>query len=56
MARTQLSGKYVPDKNGKLKPVLKLNEINISPPATVSRYPDSPALSKIWRWIKSRIL
>lgn len=63
MAKNQLKGKYVPDKDGKLRPVLKLTEFNVNLPVSVSCHPYSPILSKspawysrVWHWVRNRIL
>lgn len=63
MAKGQLRGKYVPDKDGKLRTVLKLTEIKANVPVSDSCYHDSSNLfnspawyNRIWFWVKNRIL
>ena len=61
MAISKLKGKFVPDKNGKLKPVLKWTEtyVDFTAPASFassSLFTKPPALfGGLWRWIRNRI-
>lgn len=62
MVKGQLRGKYVPDKDGKLRPVLKLIEMNANLPEAASCCPHSPMSSKppawysrVWLWVKSKV-
>jgi len=61
MEKCQLKGKFVPDKDGKLKPVFKLTEINVNLPGPASRHlqcagPPRPSwCGRVWRWLTSRL-
>jgi hypothetical protein len=58
MARNRFKGIYVPDKDGKLRPVLRLSDTNAYLPATASTlsdqsaYPDYSLIDKTWKWLK----
>jgi len=60
MVKNQIRGKYVPDKDGKLRPVLKLIEMKVDLPVSSSHNPFSPVLSpawysRAWLWLKNKI-
>ena len=58
MASNSFKGIYVPDKDGKLRPVLRLTDTSNYLPATASTipgqtaYPDSGLLNRTWKWLK----
>ncbi|MDD3653647.1 MAG: hypothetical protein PHO01_05615 [Desulfotomaculaceae bacterium] len=59
---SQLKGKYVPDQDGKLRPILNLIEFNINVPVSASNSyygllsnSDASWYKKVWLWIKDNI-
>jgi hypothetical protein len=55
----RFKGRYVPDRNGKLKLVIKLMNINVDLPGSSNAYSSSllkpPAwYGRLWLWLKSR--
>ena len=63
MRNVKFKGKYVPDRNGKLKPVLRYTDININLPESACRYRPHPGKSpakawynKIWDWFAKNFL
>lgn len=62
MGKVNFKGKYVPDKNGKLKPVLRFTDINVNLPETACRYRHHAGLSpvnawynKVWDWLTKKL-
>ncbi|NPV72509.1 MAG: hypothetical protein HPY89_01675 [Pelotomaculum sp.] len=58
MDNNQLKGKFVPDKNGKLRPVLKLTdyEISVLRNCPSSLIKQQPWYTRAWNWVRKRIL
>ncbi|MCL6638814.1 MAG: hypothetical protein K6T80_03925 [Firmicutes bacterium] len=59
MEKSRLKGLYIPDKDGKLRPVIRLSDIHYYLPATASSafgnqppYPAPGLLDRTWKWIK----
>ncbi len=62
MTKQRLIGKYVPDKDGKLRHTLSFIETNINLPTSTSRFNNAfPSITtvswykKIWYWMKNNI-
>lgn len=62
MGNVRFKGKYVPDKHGKLIPVLWFTDINVNLPEPDCRYHHHPGSSpvkawhdRVWTWIKKKL-